>query len=47
MINEIKARLGSLSPRKLEEIYKISPAVHKLLTVDLPALIKQVEESVK
>lgn len=36
---KMKARLGSISPKKLREIEDVSPAVYKILTIDLPALL--------
>lgn len=43
MINleAIKARLGSLSPRRLEEIYKVSPAAFRLLSVDFHEVLRE------
>ncbi len=45
-LNAIKARLGSLSPKKLDQIWAASPAAWKLLTEDLPTLILAFEDLV-
>jgi len=39
-INAVKSRLGSISPRRLSSL---PPAVQKLLTVDMPRLISELE----
>jgi len=41
-LNSIKARVGSLSSSAIE---KLPEAVQKLLTVDLPRLIKKIEDT--
>lgn len=43
-LNALKARLGSLSFEARSKLATSSPAVFKLVTVDIPALIAEVEE---
>jgi hypothetical protein len=44
-IQAIKARLGSLNPRKLADLRSWSEACWKLLTVDLPKLLEYTERT--
>ena len=39
-LNATKSRLGSLSPAKLQIL---SPAAHKLLTVDMPKMLAEIQ----
>jgi len=42
-IDKIRARLGSISPTKLDAIYTLSKSAHKILTEDFPKLLAVVE----
>jgi hypothetical protein len=46
-LNVLKARLGSISRAKLEQIYSISVATHKILSEDLPAIIAEIEKGIE
>jgi hypothetical protein len=43
-LNALKARLGSLSFNARTKLASHSPSVFKLVTVDMPALILELEE---
>jgi hypothetical protein len=42
-LDKMKARLGAISPGKLDQIYTLSKSAHKLLTEDLPRLIETLD----
>ena len=39
----IKCRMGAIGPRKMQDIRACSEAAYKLITSDLPTLIKEIE----
>lgn len=45
-INAIKARLGSISPRKMADLRSWSEACWILLTKDIPALMELTSEQI-
>ena len=46
-LNAIKARLGSISPRKMQDLRSWSEACYKLLCVDLPKLLEALDNQSK
>jgi hypothetical protein len=44
-LTAIKCRLGSIPPRKLQDVRAMSEAVYKLITSDLPKLIDVVSKT--